>query len=245
MRKVFILVIAMAILLAGCAVLSPATEPTSSSVPTPGEHPTTTSIPTPTPAPAPKPTPTTPPPPQTYIVSLESIPSGAHAWLNGNDTGQETPFTFNAENGTHTVVLKLDGYQDCADRIYVNMNVAKTEILQKIVESPEAYKAKAQEIEYKVLEKSPDKFKGTFLTFTGKVVQIIEDSGVTFMRVEVTDLGYSIYTDVVGVFYQGSIDVYKDDIITFWGEGSGTYSYKSQAGWNIEIPSVKAKYVEK
>lgn len=116
---------------------------------------------------------------------------------------------------------------------------------EKIAQQEADFKASAQEIEYKVFKKSPDKFIGTVLTYTGHVVQIMEDSGITFIRLEVTDLGYDIWTDVVGVFFDGGLDVYDDDIITVWGKGRGTYTYTSQANYNITIPSMTAWYVEK
>lgn len=186
------------------------------------------------------------PTPATYSVLLKSDPSGAHIWLNGNDTGSKTPYSFTAEPGEHTVVLKLEGYQNLQDRIrVVDKNVIRMEDLLLILETPEEYKAKAQTIEYRVLEKTPDKYKGMVLTYTGHVVQIMEDAGVTFMRVEVTQGEYGTWSDVIGVIYMGSLDIFDDDIVTFWGPGSGTYEYESQAGWKISIPSVLAKYVEK
>jgi hypothetical protein len=195
---------------------------------------------------------TTPPPgqpkPVTQVVFVESKPSGARVWLNGEDTGQEAPFTFMAEPGEHTVVFKLEGYYDKEIKVPVKLGdsaIHEIVTMVKVEETPEAYKARAQEIEYRVLEKSPDKYKGVVMTYTGHVAQIIEDAGVTFMRVEVTQSEYGNWSDVVGVIYMGTLDVFDDDIVSFWGPGSGTYEYESQAGWKISIPSVLAKYVEK
>lgn len=107
------------------------------------------------------------------------------------------------------------------------------------------YKSSCQSLSYKVLNKNPDGLIGTKVMLHGQILQIQEDAGSTFMLLQVTYLGYDTWTDNVAVAYSGTIDAYEDDVITVWGEVSGAFSYKSQAGWDLTVPGVKAKYIQK
>lgn len=110
-----------------------------------------------------------------------------------------------------------------------------------------AYIQITESVEYRKLEKSPDRYIGKPLRFTGEVVQIVEDSTGTIVRLAVTktDWGYD-YDSIVWLWYPGPMeDVYEEDIIRVWGEGNGSQSYMSQAGWEITIPAIIAEYWEK
>ena len=65
------------------------------------------------------------------------------------------------------------------------------------------------------------------------------------MLVEVTRGEYGFWDDTIAVFYPGTVDVYEDDIINLWGECTGAYQYTSVAGWNLSVPGILARYVEK
>lgn len=105
------------------------------------------------------------------------------------------------------------------------------------------YMASCKQYEYRVLKKDADLLKGHRILVKGKIAQIVVDRGTTFMRVEVSYKGYGIWDDVVGVFYDGNVNLYDGDFVTAWGEVIDNYTYTSQAGWRITIPAVKAKYV--
>lgn len=108
-----------------------------------------------------------------------------------------------------------------------------------------AYKESCTEVKnYKVLKKNPDKYAGQRLAITGKITQIFEEDGVTFMLVSITKVSYG-WEDPVAVFYEGTIDAYEDDIVSAWGECSGSYEYTSVAGWQLSVPGMLGKYVEK
>lgn len=104
------------------------------------------------------------------------------------------------------------------------------------------YKNSCIKISYKVLNKNPDKLIGTKVRLTGKIMQIQEENNQTFMLIEVTYKGYDIWTDNVAVYYEGTINAYEDDVITLYGEVTGSFSYKSRAGWDMSVPGVLAKY---
>jgi tetratricopeptide (TPR) repeat protein len=120
------------------------------------------------------------------------------------------------------------------------------DLLAKIPDmEKEAYKKSCKAIEFKVLNKNPDFLKGERITMKGEVLQIQESGNFTTMLVEVTHLGYGVYTDTVMVVYDGTIDIFEDDVITFWGEVLGSQTYKSVAGWNITVPKIDGMYFVK
>ena len=74
----------------------------------------------------------------------------------------------------------------------------------------------------------------------------MEDFNRTEMRIAVTrdSWGWNI-DDVIYVTYDGTTDFVEEDVVTVYGEITGSYSYTSVAGWQITVPGVKAKYIEK
>lgn len=106
--------------------------------------------------------------------------------------------------------------------------------------SLEEKKANAKTMEYGQLEKNPDRHKGEYVTFTGEILEIGEDSGYTIMRIAVDDW----YEDILWVEQEGYNDFISGDIVTIYGEVFGSVSYTSQAGWDITIPGIMADIVE-
>ena len=45
-------------------------------------------------------------------LQINSLPSGAKVFINGEDTGETTPYQSSFDTGNFIVVLKLEGYQD-------------------------------------------------------------------------------------------------------------------------------------
>ncbi len=83
------------------------------------------------------------------------------------------------------------------------------------------------------------------MKYTGKVLQINEGFITTDIRLAVTktSYGYSV-NDVIWVEYIGTTDFVEDDIVTVYGEITGSYSYTSIAGWKITLPSMDADTIE-
>lgn len=103
----------------------------------------------------------------------------------------------------------------------------------------------AEPIEYAQLEKNPDRYAGEYVKYQGQVVQIQEGDNMTSIRLAVTQDSYGYNSDdIVYVEYDGYTDFVDDDIVTIYGEVYGSYSYTSQAGWEITIPAVIADTVE-
>jgi len=107
------------------------------------------------------------------------------------------------------------------------------------------FKNSCEVISYKVLNKNPDSLAGQNVKLRGQIMQIQEDAGKTFMLLSVTYMGYDVWTDNVAVYYEGTADVYEDDVITIWGTVTGKFEYDSVAGWKMSVPGVLAKYVAK
>jgi hypothetical protein len=105
------------------------------------------------------------------------------------------------------------------------------------------YKASATSIPYKQLNKNADEYKGTKVTYRGQIFQIQEDAGTSVILLSVTDEGYDFWTDHIWVDYSGEIDSAEDDIITVWGQITGSKSYETQAGGETYVPRMRAKYI--
>ncbi len=107
-------------------------------------------------------------------------------------------------------------------------------------------KNQATAVDFKELDKNPDSFNGKIVKFTGQVVQIQEADNYGVIRLAVTkeSYGWSI-SDIVYVEYQNHTDAVKDDVVTVYGQLTGSKTYESQAHFQITVPSMTACAVEK
>ncbi|SCA96769.1 Uncharacterized protein BWINRA5_00084 [Bacillus mycoides] len=105
----------------------------------------------------------------------------------------------------------------------------------------EEKKKLAKELSYAELKKNPNGHKGEMVKYTGEIVQIIESGGSTDIRLAVTKRSYGYNTnDIVYVTFDKPTEFVEKDIVTVTGNIEGSYSYTSQAGWNISLPLMKA-----
>lgn len=98
-------------------------------------------------------------------------------------------------------------------------------------------------ITYDQLARTPDDYMLQKVKFSGKVIQVIEDSDNITIRLAVN----SDYDTVLICTYDPSIvssRVLKDDKITIYGYSMGLYSYESTLGGNITIPSVSIDKID-
>lgn len=106
--------------------------------------------------------------------------------------------------------------------------------------------SQAKTISFKQLNKDPDSFKGTPVKFTGQVVQIQESGGQGVIRLAVTKESYGwSFSDIIYVNYTGHNDYIENDILTVYGILQGSYTYTSQANFQITLPSMEACSIEK
>ena len=99
--------------------------------------------------------------------------------------------------------------------------------------------------EYRVLDRDAETLIDKKIKQRGKVLQIMVGSGLTSIRLAVTESNYGwSASDVIYITYFGDTDIYKDDIVTFYGTIIGFYTYESTAGYNITIPHIHALYYD-
>ncbi len=142
-----------------------------------------------------------------------------------------------ADEGTYnfTVKAKLDGYNPGSQDISIERTLSAAE-----------KRASAKTISFAQLDKNPEKYEGDYVKYTGEILQISEGFFKTSIRLAVTKNSYGWYSanDVIWVEYFGTTDFVEEDIVTVYGEITGSYSYTSIAGWEITIPSMEADTIE-
>lgn len=106
----------------------------------------------------------------------------------------------------------------------------------------DAFKTSCPSFSYNDVARNPDQFNGSYATFTGKVIQVMENSGIYTLRVN-KDSDYSSTILVTYFATEGSPRILEDDVITFWGTLSGVTTYESIFGQSITIPSFTAAYI--
>lgn len=116
-------------------------------------------------------------------------------------------------------------------------------------QTPEMYKASCQSISFEELSRNPDSYIGTPVKMQGEIIQVLEGSGSTQFRINVTKTGsyYTYWEDTVLIEYSyssGEGRYLEDDIVTFYGEYLGLISYESVMGATITVPAVEVEYME-
>lgn len=93
-------------------------------------------------------------------------------------------------------------------------------------------------ITYDQLARTPDNYKYSKVKFKGKVVQVIEGSTDTQIRLAVNGDYDSILFCSIPKAKTSSMRILENDYITIMGVSNGLISYKSTMGGTITIPSV-------
>lgn len=98
-------------------------------------------------------------------------------------------------------------------------------------------------ITYDNLARSPEQYKGEYVKFKGKVLQVLEDSGVTQIRLAID----GDYDKVILVGYSSSIldvKLLEGDVVTVYGESQGDVTYTSTIGKPITLPLVLTNKID-
>lgn len=109
------------------------------------------------------------------------------------------------------------------------------------------YKEACKKISYKELSRSPDKYKGEYVKFTGYVVQVCYEAESAFYYSTYRVATSGKYDNVVYIYvdnYGSDERILEDDKITFYGTYDGLYSYTTVMGAGKTIPSIKVKYID-
>lgn len=107
------------------------------------------------------------------------------------------------------------------------------------------FKASCTSISYNKLKKDSYSYVGENVYYKGKIEQAGSELFSEWFRISVTSMGYGYYSDTIWVNYPETTDFAEDDVVRFWGTVITPHCYKSQAGWDICIPAVDAKYLSK
>ena len=116
-----------------------------------------------------------------------------------------------------------------------------------------AYKKACKSIDFQTLSRNPDKYQGEKYKFTGKVIQVIEPtfswSNTVTLRINITkEVLYGDYVSWADTIYatvevpDDADRILVDDILTFWGNCEGMYTYETVLGNPISLPKIDIKY---
>lgn len=104
---------------------------------------------------------------------------------------------------------------------------------------------------YKAIARDPSAYKDKKISFTGKVIQVVENEaeilGITISQTTYRIATKGSYDDIVLVIYSrpsGASRILDDDRVTVYGTCDGVTSYKSTMGGTITIPSCIADRIE-
>lgn len=175
---------------------------------------------------------------KTAVSVKGSTTPGARVTVGGkavsvaSDGSFQTQFPLSLGENRLTVVAASDGYDESRVSLVANRN-----------ETAAAYKRSCGRIAYKYLSKNPDKYTTDRFQFFGQIAFIRESSGVTEIQLNITPDGWGYWSDEVYVTYNGSTSFVQGDLIQVWGDCTGSYEYKSIAGWDMSVPGLTARYV--
>ena len=107
------------------------------------------------------------------------------------------------------------------------------------------YEASCNVISFQELNSNLNNYTGQHFKFTGQIIQINENNGATDIVLAVTQVngGWSP-TDLIHVTYNTKTSFNIGDVVTVYGDVSGSYNYISITLGELKIPQLTAKYIE-
>ncbi len=95
-------------------------------------------------------------------------------------------------------------------------------------------------ITFEQLARTPDQYQGKKVKFTGKVIQVSEDSGTDALAILRMAIN-SDYNKVIFIKYRPSIvssRILNGDVITIYGFSEGLYTYEAISRASVTVPLV-------
>ncbi len=168
---------------------------------------------------------------ESYIESMGTVAADGY-------TEDSYQTYLSALESAKSVVANEDATQSQVDLAKNNLYTAYSDLEEAF--NPSNYSWPV----YQDVARNPDSYSGQKLAFTGKVLQVVEGSSETDLRIA-TDGGYE---DVIFVGFDPSImggtRVLEDDTVTVYGTCVGQYSYQSAWKGKISLPGLYADQVE-
>lgn len=177
-------------------------------------------------------------------------PANANVRVEGQRaavTGTKWTKVVNLDSGDNEIEIlgSKKGHTEDSIVATVTRKLSQAEKEQRRTERKQKFINAATTIPYNQLEKSPDRYAGDKVVYTGQIFQIQEEpEGGGVMLVAVTRDEFDLWDDNVWVNYEGSIKSAEDDVITFYGTVQGEKSYDTQAGGETYVPEIDAKYIQ-
>lgn len=102
-----------------------------------------------------------------------------------------------------------------------------------------AFEQSADPVTYAMMKRNADRFRGRRAVFSGRVLEIQDtQDGGSFIRLGMSEYGDEVLAVMTVV--QPSENIVERSRVRVYGILSGSYTYQSQAGWTITIPSMVA-----
>ncbi|MBQ9013130.1 MAG: hypothetical protein IJ094_06140 [Bacilli bacterium] len=128
----------------------------------------------------------------------------------------------------------------------------ETKITEKEKYSEEEYKQLCEKLDYKTIARSPDDYMYKKVYGTGEIIQVVEETEkMATFRINVTPImnydntEISYYEDtIMAIIYNYDMNnrLLENDIIDFWGQSRGNYTYETVLGSSATIPLIQIDY---
>jgi len=118
------------------------------------------------------------------------------------------------------------------------------EATQKALYADDAPKSRVYtKLDYKAVARDPDAHEGDLITFSGKVLQVMESGKYITFRIS----SKGNYDNVVYCNYEAPENykrILEDDKVTVYGTCTGIYTYETIMGGSVTIPSCTIDRIE-
>lgn len=154
-----------------------------------------------------------------------------------------TVFSTSGEKITKEIVVKRSAENKEKVNNYKIKQQKEEEAKKQAEEQAEADKknpATYPELPYDEMARNGNKHKGEKLKITGTVRQVMDrDTGGAILRVATSENGYDdMYLVQIDSTEWENHRLLEDDVISFYGEVYGLYSYESTMGGKITVPDL-------
>ncbi len=112
---------------------------------------------------------------------------------------------------------------------------------------PKEYMSSCKSVAYTMLMRDPKRYEGQHLTFSGKVLRVLEGGTVRMYMTQFNPVGFSD-NDVWYASYtlaEGEVPFAEDDELIVYGECVGLESYLDSYGAYVAMPSIRVDFWEK